>query len=74
MTDYSQAENRPWLLLADVWPYITLLFCSSGIIVYKVPTHGIYMSSVPTHFFICGFVYPLSIKSAGMKLNFEGIR
>ena len=30
--------------------------------------------SVPTHFFICGFLYPLSIKSAGMKLNFEGTR
>ena len=31
-------------------------------------------SSVPTHFFICGFLYPLSMKSAGMKLKFEGTR
>ena len=30
--------------------------------------------SVPTHFFICGVLYPLSIKSAGMKLIFEGTR
>ena len=28
-----------------------------------------YSNNVPTHFFFWGFLYPLSMKSAGMNLN-----
>ena len=47
---------------------------TQGNLKYRYVINGGGGGSVPTHFFICGFLYPLSIKSAGMKLNFEGTR
>ena len=69
---YESANDPNRNMNLIVW---TLFFCESQYkCMYTVLHTAIMVCSVPTHFFICGFLYPLSMKSAGMKLKFEGTR